>query len=148
MSWQMPQREAEANRGKILLVEQTLAQERGLSFHNLQLQAEKWEEHASTITMQAEEAIADVNEEKGEALEKIDQLPQRLIHYTTEVEECDRWYANPGDNEWGRRRRTPTRAACANNTCCLLYPLTLLASYYCGSLRDKSTNNFINSSGP
>ena len=35
------QREAEANKGKIALVEETLAQERGLSSHNLQLQAEK-----------------------------------------------------------------------------------------------------------
>ena len=93
------QREAEANKGKIALVEETLAQERGLSSHNLQLQAEKWEEHTSTITIQAEEAIADLQEQKGEALEEIDHLSQRLIHTTSELEEWDRWYATPGEND-------------------------------------------------
>ena len=34
------QQEAEANKGKVALVEQTLAQERGLSTHNLELQSE------------------------------------------------------------------------------------------------------------
>ena len=56
------QREAEANKGKTALVEETFAQERGLSSHNLQLQAEKWEERASTITIQAEEATADLQD--------------------------------------------------------------------------------------
>ena len=74
------QQEVEANNGKIALVEETLAQERGLSTHNLQLQAEKWEEHASTITLQAEEAIADLQDEKGEALEEIDHLSVPYPH--------------------------------------------------------------------
>ena len=90
--------QAEANKGKIALVEQTLAQERGLSSHNLQLQAEKWEERASNITIQAEETIADLNEEKGEALEEIDQPSRRLIHNTTGLEEWDRWYQNTGQS--------------------------------------------------
>ena len=66
------------------LVKDTLAQERGLSTHNLQLQAENGKNTPQ------EEAIADINEEKGEALEEIDHLSQRLIHATTELEEWDR----------------------------------------------------------
>ena len=47
------------------------------------LQAEKWEEHTSNITIQSEEAIAKLSEEKGEALEETDPLSQRLMHCTT-----------------------------------------------------------------
>ena len=88
------QREAEANKGKIALVDPC---SRARAIHSQPTTAgEKWEEHTSTITIQAEEAIADLQDKKGEALEEVDHLSQRLIHTTTELEEWDRWYATQG----------------------------------------------------
>ena len=93
------QREAEANKGKIALCRRYPGSRARVIHSQPRIEGGKWEEQASTITIQAEEAIADINEDKGEALEEIDHISQRLIHTSTELQEWDRWYANPVDNE-------------------------------------------------
>ena len=57
--------------------------------------------------LQQEEAIADLNEEKGEALEEFYHLSQRLIHTTLELEEWDRWCQNMDENEGVGAATTP-----------------------------------------